>query len=653
MAAYKLRATPQKKGKTGKSAKKRKSIFATFFKTLFMLGLWGCMLGGLMLMWFAQDLPDIKKLQGGVRRPSVTIQANDGTVIGNYGDLHEEVIKVQDLPKHVPQALMAVEDRRFYYHFGIDFIGLIRASIRNYKAGRVVQGGSTITQQLAKDFLFSQGLFPHNDRSYKRKVQEVLLALWLEWNFTKEQIMTIYLNRVYLGTGTFGIDAAAHRYFEKSARDLTVFEAALIAGLLQAPSRYSPVANPQRSKNRAKVVLELMKEAGFIASYEKDLELGSKQLEEIKLREEKGYKYFTDWIYESIPDYVGALDQDVVVITTLDPVIQQRAEHVVKHHIDTFGDELKVHEGALIAIRPQGEIMAMVGGKSYAQSQFNCVTQGKRQPGSAFKPFVFLAALENGYTEDTMIDDTPYEKGNWRLGNFKYQAQGSVPLSYALAKSINSVPARLCESIGIKNVIDVAQRLGFTSDFKENMSLAIGTQEVTLQELTAAFAVFSNDGYPVWTYGIQEIRDKKGKVLYQHDDIKDHPVVDPINLAQMRRMLRRVVTEGTARGCNINDETLIAKTGSNGNKDAWFVCARKKDEATDSFHNLIVGVWVGNLDYKDMHRKSVGSNLPLKMAKNFLVGDQTTTKNQKESKKQEVKNIEASQPTNTIDDLLD
>ncbi|CAO4846154.1 MAG: Penicillin-binding protein 1F [Holosporales bacterium] len=652
MAAYELRATPPKKGKKLKKVKKRKGILATFFKSLLMIGLWGLMLGGLVLMWFAQDLPDIQKLQGGVRRPSVTIQANDGSVIGTYGDLHEDVIKVQDLPKHVPQALMAVEDRRFYYHFGIDFIGLIRASIRNYKAGRVVQGGSTITQQLAKDFLFSQGLFPHNDRSYKRKVQEVLLALWLEWNFTKEQIMTIYLNRVYLGTGTYGIDAAAHRYFEKSARDLSIFEAALIAGLLQAPSRYSPVANPERSKNRAKIVLELMKEAGFIGAYEKDLELGSKQLEEIKSREEKGYKYFTDWIYESIPDYLGTLDQDVVVITTLDPTIQHRAEHVVKEHIDTFGKELKVHEGALIALRPSGEIMAMVGGKSYAQSQFNCVTQGKRQPGSAFKPFVFLAALENGFTEDTQVDDSPYEKGNWRLGNFKYQAQGSVSLSYALAKSINAVPARLCDTIGLKSVIDVAQRLGFTCDFKENYSLAIGAEEVTLLELASAFAVFANEGYPVWTYGIQEIRDKKGKILYQHETVKDHPVVDSSHLAQMRRMLRRVVTEGTARGCNI-DETLIAKTGSNGNKDAWFICAREKDEQTDPFHNLVVGVWVGNPDYKDMNKKSVGSNLPLKIAKSFLTGVSVNGKDQKKTEKADNAAEKETHPANTLDDLLD
>ncbi|MBP9752298.1 MAG: PBP1A family penicillin-binding protein [Proteobacteria bacterium] len=626
MNRFELKVPERNKKKTKaklKGKKSRKGVLSILFKTLALLFLWGVMLGGLFLMWFAQDLPDIKSLQNGSRRPSVTIQTQDGTTIGTYGDLHEEVIRVKDLPPHVPQALMAVEDRRFYYHFGIDLIGLVRAFFKNYKAGRVVQGGSTITQQTAKNFLMTQGLFPVNDRSYKRKIQEVLLALWLEWNFTKEQIMTIYLNRIYFGSGTYGIEAASQRYFQKSARDITVFEAALIAGLPQGPSRYSPAGNLDRSIKRTKIVLELMKEAGFIRDVHSYIEEGRKQLESLKLREEKGYKYFTDWIYETIPDILGELDKDVVVVTTLDTKAQNHAEKVVTHFVDTLGKELKASQSAFLAIKPDGAVVAMVGGKSYAESQFNRVTQGRgRQSGSSFKPFVYLAALESGMTPDTMMDDTPVQIGNWAPKNFKYVSQGMVPLGFALAKSINAVSVRICQEVGPKKIIEVAHRLGISSEMTPDFSISLGTMEVTLLELTSAFGVFANNGYPVWPYGILEIRDKQGTILYAHKSEKDHRVVSVENLNYMRQMLRRVMTEGTGRGCNI-DETMLGKTGSNGNRDAYFLGIRGGDDEVESnqFKNLVVGAWVGNDKDKDMNRKSVGSNMPLKIAKAFLLGD--------------------------------
>ena len=263
--ADKRKAKPEpkkKKEKKAKRSKKSSSFLGTIFRAIMMLGIWGIIAIGLVVLWFSHDLPDLKNLQANIRKPSVTIQTYDGTILGTYGDLYEDMVKVQDLPPYVSQALMAVEDRRFYHHFGVDIIGLVRAAYTNYKAQRVVQGGSTLTQQLAKNILFTQGCFSVNDRSYKRKIQEVLLAVWLEWKFTKDQILTMYLNRVYFGSGTYGIDAAARRYFNKSARNLSVFEAAVIAGLLKAPSKYSPAQHPKRAKARAKIVLSLMVEAG-------------------------------------------------------------------------------------------------------------------------------------------------------------------------------------------------------------------------------------------------------------------------------------------------------------------------------------------------------------------------------------------------------
>ncbi|CAO5679238.1 MAG: Penicillin-binding protein 1F [Holosporales bacterium] len=642
MNRFELRVPEQRK-KKAKSKKKqaKRSFLKILFRTFVLFFLWGVMILGLVLMWFSQDLPDIKTLQNGSRRPSVVIQTQEGLTIGTYGDLHEEVIRVQDLPKHVPQALMAVEDRRFYYHFGIDLIGLFRAFVKNYKAGRVVQGGSTITQQLSKNFLITQGLFPTNDRSYKRKIQEVLLSLWLEWNFTKDQIMTIYLNRVYFGTGTYGIDAAAQRYFQKSARDLTVFEAALIAGLLQAPSRYSPACNPERAIKRTKIVLELMKDANFIKEITSHIQEGTKELEHLKLREEKGYKYFTDWIYETIPDILGELDKDIVVVTTLSTKAQNHAEKVVTHFIDTLGKSLKVSQSAFLALKPDGAVVAMVGGKSYAESQFNRVTQGRgRQPGSAFKPFVYLAALEAGMTPDTMMDDTPVQIGNWAPKNFKYQSQGMVPLSYALAKSINAVSVRICQEVGPRKIIEIAHRLGISSDMSPDLSICLGTMEVTLLELVSGFGVFANNGYPVWPYGVVEIRDKQGNILYTHKSEQDKSVVSEENLKNMRIMLRRVMTEGTGRGCNI-DDTMLGKTGSNGNRDAYFLGIRGGDDETegDAFKDVIVGAWVGNDKGDDMNPKSVGANMPLKIAKAFLLGDiskvDKLTKEQKDSKKEQ------------------
>ena len=605
--------------------KNTSSFWKVLLRATLMMMIWGVISLGLLILWFSHDLPDLKNIQINSRKPSVTVQSYDGVILGTYGDLYEDMVKVQDLHPHVPQALMAVEDRRFYSHFGVDIIGLIRAAYANYRAQRVVQGGSTLTQQLAKNILFTQGTFNINDRSYKRKIQEVLLAVWLELKFTKDQILTLYLNRVYFGSGTYGVDAAARRYFGKSARNLTVFEAAVIAGLLKAPSKYSPAQHPKRAKERAKVVLELMENAGFIKDYQGHLEEGAKGLADNTRERDQGMRYFADWIYETLPQVVGAIDKDLIVITTLDVAMQRHAEYVCKYHLETMGKDLKVSETALLAMTPPGAIKAMVGGKDYGDSQFNRTTQAHRQPGSAFKTIIYQAALESGMTPDTLMDDTPIEVGTWKPSNFKWKTRGMVTLREGLAHSVNSVSIRLTQQVTPQKVAEVAKRLGITSQLTLDLSISLGTGEATLLELTTAYATFANQGLAVWPYGIWEVRDKSGNILYRHPDHPGRQIISASVLQGMREMLRAVVESGSGRATNI-DGSVAGKTGSNGDKDAWFFGYRENQQATteaeiQGYNNVVVGVWVGNDNNRPMAKVSTGGRMPTRIAAAFFKGE--------------------------------
>lgn len=576
------------------------------------MAIWVLCLGGMAVLWFSYDLPDISRLQSTARRPSVTILTQDGTVIGTYGDLHEDMIRVQDLSPYIPQAVMAIEDRRFYHHFGVDIIGLIRAAYTNYRADRVVQGGSTITQQLAKNFLMTQGLYGHNDRSFRRKIQEAIMAVWLEWHFTKDQIMTIYLNRTYFGAGTYGVDAAAHKYFKKSARQLSVYEAAVIAGLLKAPSRYSPTTYPERARARAKVVLDQMQEAGYIPSADECMRQASAQPIPTSTAG-NGYQYFADWVYESIPNYVTASDKDLVVVTTLDLSMQRKAEEGAVKLLEEMGKELKTSEIAMVAMRPDGAIRAMVGGKNYQRSQFNRVTQALRQPGSAWKPFVYLAALEYGMTPETRVSDEPVTFGDWTPRNFgkhryRYLDGEDYSLQESLTKSINSCTVRIAQQVGTKRVAEVARRLGINGKIVTDLSMALGTTELTLLDLTAAIGTFANNGMSVWPYGILLVRDKEGTVLYQRVNESSPPVVDAKYVRQMNSMLTEVVANGTGRAAKM-PFPVAGKTGSNGDLDAWFVGYTPE---------LVAGVWTGNDNNAPMAKKSTGSRLPTRVWAAFM-----------------------------------
>lgn len=588
-----------------------------FFRFIIVFIIWSSIAVGLVILWFIQDLPNLNNLQTKVRNPSVTIQTQDGTTIGTFGDLFEDMVRIEELPPYVPQALMAVEDRRFHYHFGIDVIGLFRAAYENYRANRVVQGGSTLTQQLAKNFLISEGTFGVNDRSFKRKIQEVLLAIWLEWRFTKDQILTMYLNRVYFGAGTYGIDAAAQRYFHKSARSLTVFEAAVIAGLLKAPSRYSPASNPKKAATRAKLVLELMEGAGFIKNAKEYIKDNLTILEQSK--EESGYKYFCDWVYETIPNFIGAFDRDLVVVVTLDPEMQRHAENVCAEHMEKMGKDLKVSEYSFLAITPNGGIKAMVGGQNYRKSQFNRVTQALRQPGSSFKMFIYLAAMESGLSPVDEINDTPVVIGNWHPSNYKWKSRGQITIREAFARSVNSVAVRLTQMLTPQKVIQAARKLGISSELQDNISIALGSLEVTLLDLTSAFATYANDGCAVWTYGILEIRDKEGHILYQRSEQNTPMIIKPDVLTKMRELMRAVITEGSGRAVNIGS-TVHGKTGSNGDRDAWFIGYRSLAESENGYQNIVTGCWVGNDNNKPMAKHSTGSKMPTRVTAAFLLG---------------------------------
>lgn len=567
--------------------------------------IWAVICVGVLMAWYAMDLPDVGDALAATRQPTVTLLAVDGSTLATVGDVYGVTVRLGDLPLAMPQAVIATEDRRFYNHFGLDVIGLARATYVNLKAGRIVQGGSTITQQVAKN------LFLTPERSFKRKAQEVLLALWLERHLSKDQILTVYLNRVYLGAGTYGVDAAARRYFGHSARDLSTYEAAMLAGLLKAPSRFNPATDPKKAAWRAELVLINMVRADFLT--EKDARLAKTAKKKLITRSGRANRYFVDWVMGRLSGFVSPGDRDLVVITTLDPVLQRRAENAVTAALNGSGKKLEVSQAALVAMAPDGAMRAMVGGRDYAKSQFNRATQALRQPGSAFKPLVYLAGLEAGLKPETRMIDAPVTVNGWTPRNFDGRYHGEVTLSEAMARSLNTVAVRVAVKAGYAKVVNVARRLGVTSDLEAVPSLALGAGEVTLTELTASYAVFANGGRGVWTYGIGEIRDGAGKTLYRRTGSGPGRVVSAPRVAAMNRMLSQVVSTGTGKAAAL-DRPVAGKTGTSQNyRDAWFIGYTA---------DLVTGLWMGNDDGKPT-RKVTGGGLPAQTWKVFMAGAHT------------------------------
>ncbi|MFN7710043.1 MAG: transglycosylase domain-containing protein [Holosporales bacterium] len=598
----------------GKSKKKKvSSVPKRSFKSRLMLfflslSIWGVVLGAGALVYFSHDLPDIAQLLQVTRRPGITLLARDGSLIATYGDLYGDFVDVKDLPPHVYRAIIATEDRRFFEHFGIDPIGIVRAFYRNYKAGSVVQGGSTLTQQLGKNFLFSEGKYAHSDRSLRRKVQEVILALWLESKFSKNQILSVYLNRVYLGAGVYGLEAAAQKYFGKHARDLSLYESAIIAGLLKAPSKYSPTNNPKLADERARVVLNSMVEAGFVTTEEVQQALLHPSVASESRSKNSIGRYFSDWIFESLDEFIGRPNQDIVVKTTLDLRLQKMAEEKAHEMIQTEGKNFNVSETALVAMTPDGGVRALVGGYSYAHSQYNRATQARRQTGSTFKFFTYLSAVERGYTPETMVSDELIAIGKWRPSNYKWKARGQITLRDAFAFSVNATAVRLAHEVGMKTLARTARRLGLTSRMPDNLTLALGSGEATLLEFTSAFATVANHGFGVFPYGILEITDREGNILYRRQSQGTGRVVAPQHVAHMLTLMQAATDYGTAKRAKL-DRPTAGKSGTSQNyRDAWFIGFTA---------DLVAGVWMGNDDGAYM-QSITGGKLPAQLWHNFM-----------------------------------
>jgi penicillin-binding protein 1A len=567
-----------------------------------LAGLWATIALAGLFAYFAATLPDISDLAVAERRPSVTMLAADGSLLATFGEFFGEPLRLKEMPRHLPQAVIATEDRRFYEHHGIDPIGLARAAWTNLRAGGIVQGGSTITQQLAKN------VFLTPERTFSRKIQETLLALWLERRFSKEQLLEIYLNRVYLGAGTYGVDAAARRYFNKSAREVTVYEAALIAGLLKAPSRFSPARDRERAARRASIVLENMVDTGYLTQRQADAaRRESARLVEVQ-QARPGNRYFADWVAEFLAGFGGG-KRDLLVRTTLDPRLQSAAEAVIEETLRKEGPKAGAGQAALIAMSPDGAIRAMVGGRDYGDSQFNRATQALRQPGSAFKPFVYAAALEAGFAPASRVVDGPIRIGDWAPKNYTGRYLGETTLAEAVAESINTVAVQVSERTGRKRVVELARRLGITAELTNDASLALGTSEVTLIELTAAYTTFANGGVGAWPYGIEEVRDSRGKVLFRREGGGPGRVLSAEIAADMNQLLAGVIQHGTGRAAALG-RPAAGKTGTTQDyRDALFVGYTPE---------LIAGVWFGNDDNAPMH-KITGGTLPARTWRGFML----------------------------------
>jgi penicillin-binding protein 1A len=566
-----------------------------------LLGLWALIIGGVALCYFALTLPDTSQLTVADRRPSVTILAEDGNLIASFGDLFGRPLTLKEMSPFLPKAVIATEDRRFYRHFGIDPIGLARAALIDLRAGQIVQGGSTITQQLAKIAFLSP------ERNIARKIRETLLALWLEHRFAKDQLLEIYLNRVYLGAGTYGVDAAAHRYFGKSAAKLNLFESAVVAGLLKAPTRFSPARDRDKAAARAGQVLATMVEAGVISAA--DAAGAEREGAALAVIGRPGSRYFADWVADQIGDFAGTANRDLTVRTTLDARLQEAAEAAISDTLARYGARDAVSQGALVALSSDGAVRAMVGGRDYGQSQFNRATQAQRQPGSAFKPFVYLAGLEAGLRPTDRLVDAPIRIGNWEPHNYLNRYQGEMSLAEGLAQSINTIAVQIASRAGIPRVIAAANRLGITSELARDASIALGTNEVNLLELVSAYAPFANGGIGVLAYGISEIRDSGGKLIYRRTGSGPGPVIAPELAGMMSDMLAGVIAHGTGKAASL-PRPAAGKTGTTQDyRDAWFIGYTS---------DLLAGVWFGNDDDTAMN-KVTGGSLPAAAWRAFML----------------------------------
>ena len=554
-------------------------------------------------------LPALEETNKNWRDPgqySVSFLDRYGNEIGRKGILHDDAVPLEEIPKHMIQAVLATEDRRFYDHFGIDVLGTMRAMVENVKAKSVRQGGSSITQQLAKN------LFLSPERSLLRKINELFLAFWLEGHFTKNEILKLYLDRAYLGAGAVGVEAASRFYFDKSIRDVTLAEAAILGGMFKAPTTYAPHINLPNSRARANEVLSNMVEAGYMT----EGQVHGARLNPASVVEKPTFyipHYYLDWAFEEVQRIVRGKGVYVLSArTTVDTELQQFAQNAVTTMLEQEGRNVNVRQAALVSMEPNGAVRAIVGGRDYETSQFNRATQGRRQPGSSFKPYVYLAALQNlGYGPNTSVYDRPITCGRKTFKNYTESFAGRMSMSHALKKSINTVALDLSYKVGRKTVVKEVQKYGM--NVVPSCSMALGDTAITPLQHTAGYAAFANGGKVVKPYAILEIRNSKNEVIYTHEKDGPKPVQTfrQRDVENLNYMLSLVMTEGTGRRGYLDFTMSAGKTGTTSNyKDGWFV------GYTGSY---VTGVWFGNDNSAYMTRRGTGGNLPARTWKEFMV----------------------------------
>ena len=599
-------AAPQRRAKArqtpAKPARKRRSLLGALVYWLFVMGVWGVIGVGGLAIFYGSQLPQIDHLAVPKRPPNIAILGVDGALLANRGDTGGAAVRLQDLPPYLPKAFIAIEDRRFYSHFGIDPVGIVRAVANNLAGRGGMQGGSTLTQQLAKNLFLTQ------ERTVSRKIQEAILALWLERKYSKDQILELYLNRVYFGSGAYGVDAASLKYFGHPAKDDTIPEAAMLAGLMKSPSKLAPNHYEKAAIERADQVIAAMAEQGHITEAQAKDAL-ARPAHAVRGKDASTLNYAADYVMDVLDDTIGAIDEDIVVTSTINPAMQAQGERALNSVLARSGGKYGVTQGALVSLDSTGAIRALIGGRNYEESQFDRAVSARRQPGSSFKPFVYLTALEKGLTPDTVREDAPIDVHGWEPENASHRYMGEVNLTTGLAMSLNTVAVRLCLEVGPRAVIDTAHRLGIGSKLEPNASIALGTSVVSPLELVTAYVPFANGGIGVQNHIITKVRTADGKLLYARKGSSNGRVIDPTYVAMMNSMLEQTLIVGTARKADLPGWEAAGKTGTSQDyRDAWFVGYTSQ---------LVTGVWLGN-DDNSPTKKASGANLPVEIWSKFM-----------------------------------
>ena len=566
----------------------------TFSLLIFLVFSW--------LIYCMITLPNLEGLGNKTRKPSISIFDKNNNYVGSLGDVYAGIIEYEDISKYLVDAVIVLEDRRFFEHYGVDLRGLGRAMLQNFKELRYSQGASTITQQLSKL------IFLNSDKTLSRKIRELMIAFYLEYKFTKNEILTMYLNRAYFGSGQYGIKAASKRFFLKEPKDLSIAEASILAGSLKAPSRLALTVNKEASISRARTVLKLLNRNNLISL--RILENSEKELNNIKNKNyffDENIRYYIDWLHASTPDEVLNNKKDLIITSTLDPQIQKTINFSLKKNTNKLDNNI---QSAVVVMNFDGAVKGMLGGRRWSESKFNRATQSKRQLGSVFKTYVYLTALDMGFNLTDKIMDTPIKKGEWEPKNFSNKYEGMISLKKAFATSSNVAAIRLSDLVGRENIIKQVKKFGITSKVLNNPSMALGTSSFSLLETVGSFGAICGRGMPVIPFGINEIKLRDNRSIWKRNLPERNKVVSNQVLIKLKKLLRSVVKEGTGKRIAKVPIDIIGKTGtSQKNRDAWFLgCAKKH----------VIGVWVGRDDDKSM-KNIYGSTLPLSIFKDIVL----------------------------------